>query len=393
MRPLLYLIGYDIISVPVCDAACFVNACAAAGVSYHSCGRCGDCMRFRVGIIASVRVRSVCERAGICASVISRHGLPSAIASLAMRPGIILGLALCFAMCFFCSRVVWDIRIEGNSHVPESVITDTLRASGICVGTEKKSLDIDAIQNRFLILSDEISWISVNIIGNVAEVEVREVQTAPETPDYVCSNLVSTQNGRIVSFEEVRGNISVKLGEDVSRGQLLVGGIYGDETSALRFVRSSGKVFALCEREYNIEVPLEFEKKAPTGKKKIKKSLIFFDKEVKLFVNSGNLYTSCDIIVREEYFNPYGLGALPFGIRTVEYIEYTEVNARRSEEQAREQALFLLWQKFSAEAPEASLVGKKIVGRLEGDEYILSAKLESIENIAYEQEVEINILE
>ena len=92
------------------------------------------------------------------------------------------------------------------------------------------------------------------------------------------------------------GNIEVELGEDVSEGQLLVSGVYGDEKSPMRFLRSKGQVLAQCDREFSVTVPLEYEKKVYTGEKKIKKSLIFFEKEVKFFGNSGNSYASCDTI-------------------------------------------------------------------------------------------------
>ena len=41
---------------------------------------------------------------------------------------------------------------------------------------------------------------------------------------------------------------------------------------------------------------MKYDKKVYTGRKKIKKSLIFFEKEVKFFGNSRNLYASCDKI-------------------------------------------------------------------------------------------------
>ncbi len=396
IRPFLYLVGYHVLSVPCSKGADLVNLCAKFGIIYHPIGirpmEDGESrLLVRVSPHASLRLRTLCHKAEIDARVHSRHGLPSLAGRIFHRPGILLGLCLCALMTFFGGRVIWDVRIEGNSAVSDEVIIDTLRECGIGVGSDKTKIDVDAVKNRFLIVSDEISWITVNITGTVAEVEVREVLAKSEQPDYAASNLIAARNGTVVEFDEVRGNIAVELGEAVSEGELLVGGVYGSETSALRFVRSRGRVMALCEREYSISVPLEFEKKVYTGRKKIKKSVIFFDKEVKVFGNSGNLYTSCDIIDKVEYLNFFGLGELPFGVRTVEYVEYATETAKRSEAQAAEQANFLLWQKFSEEAPEAQTVAKRLVGRLAEDTYILDATVESIENIAVEKEIEIDI--
>ncbi len=384
-----FLIGYDILEVDGARCADFVNACATLCIDYHALGG----TRFRMSLRGSLRIREFCKNAKIPVRLCERRGVPSLALCFLRRPGLVLGLALCAVMLAFSSNAIWSVRVEGNKSVPNEKIIETLRQCGVSVGTDKRTLDIDSVQNRFLIISDEISWISVNIVGNIAEVEVRETAPEEQRTDYICSNLVATQNGQIVEFCEVRGNIAVELGEAVSRGQLLVGGVYGDENSALRFVRSRGQVMALCQREYEIDVERDFDKKVYSGEKKSKKTLIFFEKEVKLFVNSGNLYASCDIIEEEKYLNFFGLGDLPIGVRTYEYVEYTTEVAQRTEEQMREQANFLLWQKFFADSPSASVAGTHAEGTLTDTGYRLSAKIKSIENIAQEKQVEINLLE
>lgn len=392
IRPLLFLVGYEILSADNRDSARIVNLCAQAKIVYRIIGFDGERVRLRVSPLASVRLRILCAKYEIDIKVHSRHGVPAALARFFCRPGLVLGLAVCIFTVALSGRVIWDVRVEGNESVPTEHIKNTLSECGIGVGTKKEGLKLDSIENRFLILSDDISWISVNITGTVAEVEVREVQAAEELPDYAASNLVASRNGTVVSFEQVRGNIAVQIGEAVSEGELLVGGVYGSEDTALRFVRSSGKVFAECERDFCISVPLEFEKKMYTGEQKIKKSLIFFEKEVKLFGNSRNLYESCDIIDEVRYLNFFGLGEIPIGVRTVSYVEYESVTAQRTEQQAREQAIFELWQSFYGQAPDAQQIGKTVNGRMDNGAYILTATVRSIENIAVEKEIELDIV-
>ena len=396
IRPFLYLLGYCVMSVSEARCADLVNALSRSGIVYHVIGSYNDSdgsrrIRLRVTPFSAMRISVLCESIGIEIRIDQKAGLPFLLSRLMKRPGLVVGAVLCCFIIILSGRVLWDIRIEGNNTVPDERIMTVLKECGVSVGCDKTELDIDSVENRFLIRSDEISWISVNVIGTVAEVEVREIAVAEEKPDIVSSNLVATKNGIVAEFDKVKGNIQVTLGEAVSEGQLLVGGMYGSDTEALRFVRSSGRVMALCESEYSIAVPMNFEKKVYTGEQKIKKSLIFFEKEVKFFRNSGNLYATCDTIDTVEYFNLFGLGELPFGIRTVRYVEYETQTAKRSENEAYEQANFLLWQKFFEDCPEAQMVGKRISGRKEGEEYILNATVESIENIAKEVEIELNI--
>ena len=397
IHPLLFLIGYEIASVPKKNGADFVNFCSQNNCRYHSIGTRqtdgGERLYFRMHLLSAMRARTLRTKHGIDFKIESTHGIPFLTLGVLKRPGLLIGLAVFCFLTIASGRVIWDVRIEGNDRVSDSEIVELLKISGMGVGADKTKIDIDGTEMRFLIHSDEISWIAINITGTVVEVEVREVENvAPRADDgVVASNLVSAKNGVIVGFEEVRGNISVSIGDAVSVGDLLVGGVYGTADTPLRLTRSKGKVFALCDNRYEIKVPLAYTQKTYTGKKKVTKTLIFFEKEVKFFENSGNLYATYDTISREEYFDPVGLGKLPIGIRTVEYLEYVESPAVRTEAEARAEANFLLWQKIYNEIPDATLETKKLSGRLDGEIYALDAVIQTVENIAQERVIEVEL--
>ena len=397
IHPLLFLIGYEIASVPKKNGADFVNFCSQNNCRYHSIGTRqtdgGERLYFRMHILSAARARLLRTKHGIDFKIESSHGIPFLALEAFKRPGLLVGLAVFCFITIASGRVIWDVRVEGNDRVSDYEIVELLKMSGVGIGSKRADIDIDGTETRFLIRSDEISWIAINITGTVAEVEVREVENVvPKADDgVVASNLVSAKNGVIVGFEEVRGNISVSIGDAVSVGDLLVGGVYGTADTPLRLTRSRGKVFALCDNRYEIKVPLAYTQKTYTGKKKLTKTLIFFEKEVKFFENSGNLYATYDTISREEYFDPFGLGKLPIGIRTVEYREYGESTAVRTEAEASTEANFLLWQKIYNEIPDATLESKKLYGRLEGEVYVLDAVIQTVENIALERVIEVEI--
>ncbi len=389
--PLLFLVGYEELEVGEHDRERLVNLCSHFCIAYRVLSFDGGVLKIRLTLYSYLRLCVLCEKYGIEIKKLSSHGIPQLALRLLSRPGLVAGLAFCVFTAICSGSVIWDVRIEGNTQVPDKHITDTLQECGFGVGTKKEGLELDKIENHFLIISDEISWISVNVRGTVANVEVREAASAEKREDYAASNLVATKNGTVVGFEEVKGNIAVGIGDAVSRGGLLVGGVYGSEDTALRFVRSKGKVFALCETDFCISVPMKFEKKIYTGEQKIKKSLIFFEKEVKFFLNSGNSYASCDTIEGVEYFDIFGFGKIPIGIRTVKYVEYKIQETVRTEDEAEAQALFELWNGFYSNTNDATLVGKILQGSVQGDSYVLNATLKTVENIAYEQEIELNI--
>ena len=392
IHPLHFIIGYTVISVAVEDTVRLINAFSARRIVYHDMGEHGGRRYFRLSALTYFKVTVICDRLCIEIKTEKKRGTPFLLGGLFRRWGLLVGGAVAVLCIVLSESVIWDVRITGNERVSDEVIISTLEECGVGVGTPLSRIDVDSVENRFLIASDDISWITVNIIGTLAEVEVREVQRAEVEPDYVCSNLVASENGRIVELQEVRGDVCVQIGEDVSKGQLLVSGVYGSETSPVRFVRSRGKVFAACEREHFIEIPLEYEKKVYTGEKKIKKSIIFFKKEVKFFGNSGNSYASCDTIEVVKYFDFFGLGKLPVGIRTVTYEEYTLQTAVMTEDEAREEALRVLWQRALETTPDAQLLDKSLSEEITDRAYVIRANITTLENIAVEQEVKVEIV-
>ena len=114
----------------------------------------------------------------------------------------------------------------------------------------------------------------------------------------------------------------------------------------------------------------------------MRKILYFFKKEVKFFKNSGKMYTEYDTIDTVEFFTlPHGV-ALPFGIRTVRYLEYEVTEATRSPESAVELALYTLRCRMDSEVPEGMLTKKQVTGSFTDDTYELFCRAGYIEDIA-----------
>ena len=391
-HPVLWLIGYYEISVPVEFAARFIELSARLDIDFCDGGIDVENSR-RIFLVSARRGRKflrACAVAGIDAIVRAKRGAPITLVRLLRRPGIVLGLLLFATFAFLSQRVIWRIEVVGNDTLEYAEVCEMLAEQGVRIGAPKSALNVDKITNRILISTDKISWMSINVVGTLATVEIREALPPSAAEPPICSNVVATENGVIVGFDNVRGNLAVRVGDAVSRGDLLVGGVYGAEGEATRFVRAMGSVFARVNRELELDIPLAYSQKVYTGRQKTQKSLIFFEKEVKFFGNSGNSYATCDTIDKVEYFNFFGLGNLPIGIRTVTYLEYENCESILSEEAARAEAKRALWEHF-ASFGEAELISSDIDIVTEENVCRIRAKIESIENIAREIAVEINI--
>ena len=289
-------------------------------------------------------------------------------------------------------QVLWDVRVEGNRAIEERDVLALLETHGVRIGAPLSSIDTGIIEHLVMIDSDRISWISINLVGTVAEVEIREHEEAPEGESYVAANLMASRWGVVDHFEEVRGNIAVKIGDVVSEGDLLVGGLYETEGGGVRCTCARGKVFARTERDFAEEIPLRYEKKEYTGRRKTKKTLIFFEKEIKFFTNAGKTYDNYDIIDTIEYWELPGGIQLPVGVRTVRYEEYAYVDARRTPEEAEALAYERLYSQMEAAVPEGELVRKRLTATLTDEAFVLRCTANYIENIAVVRPIEWEIL-
>lgn len=385
-----FLMGYRTLRIVASSAGEVMNLCRSRGFVYWNLRFCGEHICLDASPITAKKLLCACREHGISAVAENAHGLPSLLWRYRHRWGLAVG-ALCFAAIIFASsRVLWGIRVDGNSTVSDEEVLAELRASGLSLGCSLSELDTEVVENLVLIHSDEISWISVNLIGTVAHVELREVEEiVPEEPTYDAANLVASRGGTIEMLEDVRGNVMVKPGDVVSEGELLVGGLYDTAYGGLRYRCAGGKVYARTEYDFLVEIPKKTEQKRYTGRKKVEKSLIFFEKEIKFFGNSRNLPPTCDTIEMVEYLSFSDDAVLPFGIRTVSYREYELVETERSESEMLDAAYDALYEQMESEVPDGSLVRKRVTTEITDAAVVLRCRAEYLENIAILREIEI----
>ncbi|MBP3314415.1 MAG: sporulation protein YqfD [Clostridia bacterium] len=389
-HPFLFLIGYRVYSSDRDSVKRLVDLCRNENIPYRDIEFTDDRASVVISFFYSFRLEKRARELDIPLVLISSHGIPAIAMRYRHRYGLFVGILLSLALIILSGSVIWDIRIDGERKLSEREVKAVLSECGLELGTRRRSLDIDTLENRVLILSDDIAWISVNIIGTVAEVEIRELEIAEEKEELCdASNLVAELDGRIVGFENAKGNIAVEIGESVTEGQLLIGGIYGDEESGFRYTNAQGRVLAEVERTFEVEIPRTEPKKVYTGEVKCEKYLIFFKKRIKFFANYRNLPTTCDKIEVEEYIGaPRGF-ELPFGIYEVRYLEYEYIEPERDDDTLFAVAHHRMNAIISEQLGDAPILRKKVSFELTDEKLILRAKIRCVQNIAKRKEIDL----
>lgn len=300
------------------------------GVKAEGGGLVGFCLEpdaFRKYVALTAEMTIEYER-------VTRRGLFAFASGYKMRIGFFIGAVLCAALLAASSFFVWDINVSGQTGLSEKEILKTLEGYGLYIGAYIPNIDTMRLENELVIDTEELSYASINLRGTVAEVVVRERKEKDVENISLPSNLVANCDGQIESIEVRGGMPTVKKGQIVKKGQLLVSGVIDSQAVGYRLVRARGEIYARISRSFTAEVPLVREKKSRTGEKKTRVTIRFFAKKINLFSNNDISFEKYDTIEEEKRLCLFDRVELPVFIIKTTYSEYVTETEKISEEQA-----------------------------------------------------------
>lgn len=173
--------------------------------------------------------------------------------------------------------------ISGNNAVDSAAIADALQTIGVCEGARAAKIDPEEKRNELLLEMKELSWAAINIEGSRVTVDVIETKFEDEK-DTAPSNLKAGYDGIVRKIEVIKGVASVKVGDAVRKGDLLVSGMheYSDQTTDL--TRARGKIYAEVNQSFRVAQPLTVTEYLKTGETDERSVLRFFGLDIPLFL-------------------------------------------------------------------------------------------------------------
>ncbi len=382
------IFGEVIISLSARDSAKALNICMRYEIPHKAPTFFEDEFYIKMTKKNSVYFSNICGEKKIKYKIVDSGGAPELLRLCKERVGIFVGLVSCFLLVFFFSGVVWRVDVTGNENLSGSEVEEILNEHGFGVGSIIGRTDLKIIENSIMRDNGEIAWISVNMNGTVANVEIIESKSG-KAKSKQSSNLVAKRDGKIERIEAYNGSVAVNVGDIVRAGEVLVGGVYESEQGEYRTTRAEGEVYARTVREITVEIPFETEEKRYTGKRRYNLYVNFFKKSIKIFGNSRNVSSDCDIIYKNGEVGLFSLPTIPIGYEKVIYEEYEKALVTVSENEAMERAFSVLKAELREISNEAELLFKDLSFEVTDSSYILNCKLELIENIAIEQKIDV----
>lgn len=386
-----YIKGYVIILVEGYFLEKFINICTHRQIFLWDIKRQKNCvMTLKISIRGFKMLRPVARKTGCRVKILKKKGLPFIFNRYRKRKAFVLGAVLFVLLIYVLTSFVWAIEISGNKEVETRVLLEKLASLGVKPGVLKYKVDPDKIVNKMILDIEELSWVSVVVKGTKVKVQVAERKKPPQLiPKNIPCHIIAEKDGIIKSIIIKDGQGMVKVGDTVTKGQILVSGaidIKNEEKK--RLVHAIAIVEARTWYEKQWPVSLKLREEIRTGRKKDSYYLKLFTKKIKLFSEKGN-FNDYDKIEMEKRISIGKDLVFPFALLVERFYEVNIYENKISLEKAKHIAADSAYKEALKDIPEDAKIVDTSLEFVQNDDGSMIAKviIECIEDIGVTQKI------
>ncbi|RKP55219.1 sporulation protein YqfD [Cohnella endophytica] len=317
----------------------FLNAATKEGISLWNISftKSGE-LNFGVSVPDFFKLKPLLRLNGSRTRILSKHGLPFRMERLSRRKTFAVGMIVFVAALFILSTFIWNVKVEGNSAIPEEKILQAAKAEGIySMQWSFRMQDAASLSQRLALRLPDAAWVGVDKRGTSITITVIDSTKPDKKPLEGPRHLVAKTDAVITRIVAESGRPKVERNDRVRKGDVLISGIIGDETN-FKTVVSKGKVMGLVWHEYRIASPLATKTKNFTGVSQDRKYLIIGNRALQISGYKGEEYGSSltrTSVQRTRLWNRM----LPFGTMTEHELEVTEIESELTPTEAKEAGL------------------------------------------------------
>ncbi len=368
----------------------FINICIHRHILLWDVKRLKDgSFTLKISIKGFKLLRPVARKTKCKVKILEKRGIPFIIHRYRKRRVFLAGILIFIVLFNLLTSFIWGVEVKGNENIPAELILEKLAANRIKPGVIKYGIDTDRLVNRLMVEIKELAWIGIYIRGTKVKVEVKE-RVAPRAivpKDQFC-NVVAYRDGIIKSIIVRTGEPAVKVGDTVTRGQVLISGRVSSKNQEVpeRLVHASGTVIARTWYEAGCPVETRVNEKARTGRVTSRYRLKLFTKEITLFGKKVE-YENYDRVTEYRGLSIGKNLALPFGLAVDRFYENIIIGKELSLDEAKKLATEEANRKASARIPEGAVIVDRSMNFSESDDgkLIANVVIECFEDIGVEE--------
>ncbi len=333
-------------------------------------------------------LRPVARASGGRLRLLQKRGAPFVFARFRGRLGLLAGVVACILLFSYMTSFVWTVEVKGCRTISEASVLDFLETQGFRVGVKKRDVDNDKIQTAAMAAFDDAAWIHINIHGTNAVVEVSESVHAPQLRDKTPANIVAAKDGEITQVICAGGEAAVQPGSAVTKGDLLISGVYASEVDEKNhFESAAGSVTAKVHETLTVTVQRAAEEKRETQRKTVQ-TLLLFGLEIPLgFAEQASGCT----VQSDTQLLQLGGKTLPLGLRQDTYVYYEKNTYLRTDEELLQLARSEMQEKRAEYAENAVILSEKETADTTDAACTLKLSLTAVEEIGVRQALQIDV--
>ncbi len=321
------------------------------------------------------RLRSIARKSGVKLRVTQKIGLPFYLKQHKNRSLLILGIIFFFAYIFVMNQFVWYTEVIGTETVSHEQILNVLEQYGLRIGAFSPTLDETALsRNGVNYFNGRLMWMSVNIKGSKAVIEVRDyVDEHEDTTFGDPCNIIADFEGTVLSAEIFNGDQEVKVGSAVKKGDLLISGVIQNRDLSADYLEARGKITALHSVNFSKTYKSDFNDFLSFSKQKNRFRLNFLGVSIPLYFK---LNPNDNNSLQYDKYMTLNNTSLPFGVTV---ITDTETEYSKDENSALLRALDSYVKDYYHNFRNTNILDFKTTVTKNGDGFIIDSDLSCID--------------
>lgn len=275
-----FIKGYVYIKVTGFSPERFVNLCGNHGMLIWNLKKKEDAYYLCISVENFFRLRSILKKTGTKVVIIKKCGLPFLLPIISKKSLFLIGFIIAIIFWIWSSNQVWNINVLGNYKITDETVLKDLKQIQIQPGIYKKEINTENIERFVREKYKEVTWVSAKVDGTNLNIEMKENDVVLEKIEMLsktdtATNLVAEKDGVIVSIVVRNGITTLKPGDKVKKGDVLVSGsipVYLEDGTVDKYQYCNADADIIVEHKVlkKEKIQLKYLDKIYTGREKKK---------------------------------------------------------------------------------------------------------------------------